>query len=447
MPARTRTVRSTRWRSPFDREIARLAIPAFGALVAEPVYVLTDTAIVGHLGTPQLGGLAVATSVLLTLHTVFIFLAYGTTAAVSRLLGAGDEREAAHQAVQSLWLAGIIGLGLVAVGLAGSDVLVGVMGAEGAVRDNALVYLRISLLGVPALLTVLAGTGYVRGLQDTRTPLVIAVGTGALNLVLEVAFIYGLGRGVGASAATTVVAQWVAAGVYLRLIGRSARAHGVDLGPHPASLRRLGAVGRDLLVRTVALRASLLVATAVATRLGTTEVAAHQIAFEVWTFLAYVLDAIAIAGQAIVGRALGAGDAPAARGASRRMIEWGVASGAVLGVLVLAVHAVLPHLFSGDAAVTDLTAFVLVWVAVLQPVNAVAFVLDGALIGAGDMRFLAWAMAGAAALFIPAAVAVVVVDAGIGWLWASLALLMTARAAALLARFAGDRWLVLGAVR
>jgi putative MATE family efflux protein len=441
------TAVETRWRSPFDREIARLAVPAFGALIVEPIYVLTDTAIVGHLGTPQLGGLAVATSVLLTLHSVFIFLAYGTTAAVSRLLGAGDEQEAAHQAVQSLWLAGIIGCAIVVVGLLGSDALVTLMGAEGAVRHNALVYLRISLLGVPALLVVLAGTGYVRGLQDTRTPLLIAAGTAALNLVLEVAFVYGLGMSIAASAATTVVAQVVGAGVYLRLIGRSARGHGVDLVPHPASLRRLGAVGRDLLVRTVALRASLLVATAVATRLGTTEVAAHQIGFEIWHFLAHVLDAIAIAGQAIVGRALGAGDAGGARGASRRMIEWGVAAGGVLGAAVLAVRTALPHLFSGDPAVIELTAFVLVWVAVLQPVNAVAFVLDGVLIGAGDMRFLAWAMAGAAAVFVPAATAVAVTDAGIGWLWAAVGLFMTARAGALLARFAGDRWLVLGAVR
>ncbi|HEX6567985.1 MAG TPA: MATE family efflux transporter, partial [Acidimicrobiales bacterium] len=176
-----------RRRSPYDREIARLAIPAFGALIAEPVYILTDTAIVGHLGTPQLGGMAVATSILLTLYAVFIFLAYGTTAAVSRLLGAGDRREATHQAVQSLWLAVLVGAALVVLGLAGAGTLVDLMGAEGAVRSNALLYLRISLPGVPALLLVLAGTGYVRGLQDTRTPLLVAVATGALNLVLEVA--------------------------------------------------------------------------------------------------------------------------------------------------------------------------------------------------------------------------------------------------------------------
>jgi putative MATE family efflux protein len=436
-----------RLRSPYDREIARLAIPAFGALIAEPVYVLTDTAIVGHLGTPQLGGLAVATSSLLTLYAVFIFLAYGTTAAVSRLLGAGDRREATHQAVQSLWLAAIVGVVLVAVGLVGAGTLVDLMGAEGAVRANALVYLRISLPGVPALLLVLAGTGYVRGLQDTRTPLVVAVATGALNLALEVAFIYGLGMGIGASAATTVVAQWVAAGVYLRIVGREARSHGLGLAPHPASLRRLGAVGRDLLVRTAALRASLVVATSVAARLGPVDLAAHQVAFEVWSFLAFGLDAIAIAGQALIGRALGAGDGAMARGAGRRMIELGVAAGVVVGAAVTAARDVLPHVFTDDPAVLALAPFVLLWVALLQPVNAVAFVLDGILIGAGDMRFLAGAMAVSAAVFIPAAVAVAALGAGIGWLWASLALFMASRAGILLARFAGDGWLVLGAVR
>ena len=436
-----------RLRNPYDREIARLAIPAFGALVAEPLYVLTDTAIVGHLGTPQLGGLAVASTILLTLHSVFIFLAYGTTAAVSRLLGAGDEREGAHQAVQSLWLAGLIGVAVVTIGLLAADVLVGAMGATGAVKVNALLYLRISLFGVPALLLVMAGTGYLRGLQDTRTPLLIAVGAGALNLVLEVALVYGLDQGIGASALTTVAAQWVAAGVYLSFVGRAGAAHGVGFVPHPASLRRLGAVGRDLLVRTIALRASLLVAMAVATRMGTVEVAAHQIAFELWSFLAMALDAIAIAGQALVGRTLGAGDAGAARGAGRRMIEWGVIFGVLVGVVVLLLREALPHLFTDDPAVVALTTFVLVWLAVLQPVNAVAFVLDGILIGAGDMRFLAWAMAGAAAVFVPAAAAVSMTGAGIGWLWAALGLLMLTRVVTLGARFAGGRWVVLGATR
>jgi putative MATE family efflux protein len=434
-------------RSPLDREIARLAIPAFGALIAEPLYVLTDTAVVGHLGTPQLGGLAVASSVLLTLYAVFIFLAYGTTAAVSRLLGAGDEREAAHQAVQSMWLALFIGVGVTVIGLGLSGPLVGLMGAEGAVRTNALVYLRISLVGVPAMLLVLAGAGYLRGLQDTRTPLLVAIGTAVANLVIEVALIYGLDQGIGASALATVLAQAAGAAVYIRRVGSAARRHGADLAPHPASLAALARVGGDLLVRTAALRAALVVAVAVAARLGSTDVAAHQIAFEIWNFLALGLDAIAIAAQAMVGRALGAGDGLGARDAGRRMIEWGVALGAVVGVLVAALRIVLPQLFTDDAEVLALASFLLVWVAALQPVNAVAFVLDGVLIGAGDMRFLAWAMIVAAVVFIPAALAVLALDAGIGWLWASLGLLMATRASTLLARFASGRWIVLGARR
>jgi putative MATE family efflux protein len=434
-------------RSPLDREIARLAIPAFGALIAEPLYILTDTAVVGHLGTPQLAGLAVASSVLLTLYAVFIFLAYGTTAAVSRLLGAGDEREAAHQAVQSMWLALLIGLGLILIGLGLSGPLVGWMGAEGAVRANALVYLRISLAGVPAMLLVLAGAGYLRGLQDTRTPLLVAISTAAANLVIEVTLIYGLGQGIGASALATVLAQVGGAAVYVRRVGRAARQLGADLAPHPASLVALARVGRDLLVRTAALRAALVVATAVAARMGSVDVAAHVIAFEIWNFLALGLDAIAIAGQAMVGRALGAGDGPGARDAGRRMIEWGVALGALIGVLVAVLRTVLPHLFTDDAEVLALATFLLLWVAALQPVNAVAFVLDGVLIGAGDMRFLAGAMIVAAAVFIPAALLVLALGAGIGWLWASLGLLMATRASTLLARFASDRWIVLGARR
>jgi len=434
-------------RSPYDREIARLAIPAFGALIAEPIYILSDTAVVGHLGTPQLAGLAVASSILLTLYAVFIFLAYGTTAAVSRLLGAGDEAEAAHQAVQSLWLAGIVGVVVAAAGLALAEPLVTLVGAEGAVRDNALVYLRISLLGVPAMLAVLAGTGYLRGLQDTRTPLVVATGTAVLNLVLEVVLIYGFDQGIGASALSTVVAQTLAAAVYLGMIGRAARRLGVDTGPHPASLRSLVRVGRDLLIRTAALRAALVVATAVAARLGTIDLAAQQVAMEIWSALAFGLDAVAIAGQAMVGRALGAGDGEGARGAGRRMIEWGVVLGVAAGVAVLATRTVLPRVFTDDPAVIDLAAFALVWVAAIQPLNGVAFVLDGILIGAGDMAFLARAMVGAALVFVPPALAVAALEVGIGWLWACIALLMATRALTLGVRFAGTRWVVLGASR
>lgn len=422
-------------------------MPALGALVAEPLYVLADTAVVGHLGTPELGGLAVASTVILTGYALFIFLAYGTTAAVSRLLGAGDQRAAAAQAVQSLWLAAGIGVALAAAGWATAPALIGALGATGEVAGHALVYLRVSLPGVPALLLTLAGVGYLRGLQDTRTPLAVAGLSALANLVIELILIYGLDFGIGASALATVIAQWGAAAVYLTTIGRAVRRLDVGLRPDPLAIARLAAVGGALLVRTAALRGSITVATAVATRLGTTDVAAHAIAFELWNLLALVLDAVAIAGQAITGRLLGAGAVGEARAAGRRMIEWGVMSGVVLGAAVVLLRPVLPHVFSDDPAVTALAAFLLWWVAVMQPVNGVVFVLDGILIGAGDLRFLAGAMVAAAVAFVPAAVAVAALDLGIGWLWAALGVLMLARLAALLARFATPAWAVPGAVR
>jgi putative MATE family efflux protein len=430
-----------------DREIARLAVPALGALVAEPLYVLADTAVVGHLGTPQLAGLAVASSVLLTAHALCTFLAYGTTASVARLLGAGDEQEAAHQAVQGLWLAALLGTALALVGWVAADPLVGLLGAEGDVAEHAELYLVVSLPGLPALLAVLAGTGYLRGLQDTRTPLVVAVLSGLANLVLELILVYGFDMGLGASAATTVLAQWGAAAVYLRSIGRAARQLDVGLRPHAPSLRRLLVVAGALVVRTSALRGALVLATAVAARIGTADVGAHQVAFELWSTLALGLDALAIAGQALVGRALGAGDAAYARVVGRRLLELGAVAGVLAGGLIAAGRPALPELFTDDAEVAALAAFVLWWVAALQPVNAVVFVLDGLLIGAGDLRFLAGAMAGAAAVFVVAGGAVLATGAGIGWLWAAIGTFMVGRLVPLAARWAGDRWAVVGASR
>jgi len=413
--------------------------------VAEPLYRLADTAVVGRLGTPELGGLAIAVTALGTAYTVFIFLAYGTTSAVSRLLGAGDERQAAHQAVQSLWLAVGIGVALGLAGLVLAEPLVDLLGATGAVKVNALVYLRISLIGLPGTLIVLAGTGYLRGLQDTVFPLRVAILTATLNLVIEVVWVFGLDHGIGASALSTVVAEWVAAGIYLRRITGAVREYDVTLRPDPEALRSLALVGRDLFIRTAALRVSLTMATAVAARVGEVDLAAHQIAFEIWSFLALVLDALAIAAQALIGRLLGAGEAATARAAARRMIEMGVMLGVVAGSLIIALRTVLPELFTNDAAVASLTTFLLIWVGALQPVNAVVFVLDGVLIGAGDMRYLAWAMVGAAALFVPVLMLVPILDLGIGWVWAAIAVLMVARMVALSARFAGDKWQVTGA--
>jgi putative MATE family efflux protein len=428
-----------------DREIVRLAVPALGALIAEPMYVLADTAVVGHLGSEPLAGLAVASSILLIVFSLFIFLAYGTTASVARLIGAGDERSAAHQAVQGMWFALFVGVILSLAVLVFSSPLVGMLGASGEVRTQALIYLRISLLGIPAMLVVLAGTGYLRGLQDTRTPLVVAIVSALFNLVLELVLIFGLDFGIGASAFSTVLAQWGSAMVYAIWVARAVRAHAVQLAPHPATLREISVVGRDLFIRTAALRGCFLVATGVATRIGTVDVAAHQIAFEVWNFLALTLDAIAIAGQSMIGKFLGASQLADAHAAGRRMLQWGLVFGIVVGAIVLIVRNSIPGIFTDDALVDELAAFLLVFVGIMQPINGVVFVLDGLLIGAGDMRFLAWAMVAAAAVFIPCAVLVLVYDGGVGWLWAALLLLMLVRALTLGVRWISEAWAVPGA--
>jgi putative MATE family efflux protein len=441
--ARTRPWRRSVW----DGEIARLAVPAFGALIAEPLYLLADTAVVGHLGTPQLAGLAVAGQALTTTYAVFIFLAYGTTAAVARLLGAGAEDEAGRQAVQSIWLALAVSAVLVPAGVGLAGPVVRAIGADGAAAGYAETYLRISALGIPAMLVIYAATGYLRGLQDTRTPLALAIGSAAVNLVLELVLIYGLGYGIGASAAATVATQYGAVAIYAVLVGRAAVRLHVPLRPDPAAVRRLAQVGFALFIRTSSLYVVYTLATTVAARLGPAEVGAHQVAMQVWITIALGLDAIAIAGQALTGRLLGAGDAVAARAATRRMIELGLGAGLAAAVFVLATATVLPHAFTGDPAVLHLATFLLIFVAVQEPAGAIVFVLDGILIGAGDMRFLAWAMAGAAALFLAAGIVLLLAHAGIGWLWAALTGFTFARLAALGVRARGEAWMVLGATR
>jgi len=435
-------------RSPYDREIWRLALPAFGALAAEPLYVLVDTAIVGQLGTRPLAGLAIAGTVLTAAFAIFNFLAYSTTAAVARQFGAGNRRAAAALGVDGAWLAAALGIALAIVGLAASSSIVDAMGASPGVRPYALDYLRISLVGAPFMLLMLAGTGYLRGLQDTRATLVIAVAANVLNLALEVLFVYGFDWGIAGSAWGTVVAQVTAGIAYMVIVGRSARRAGASLLPTRAGVRQTAVVGGPLIVRTASLLAVFLATTALAARVSDDAVAAHQIAFQVFLFLALSLDALAIAAQAMIGRSLGAVDAPQARAVARRMLEWGVVVGIGFGVVLAAVRPWLVPVFTDDPRVEDLADQLLLIVALLQPLNAVVFVLDGVLIGAGDQRFLAVAMIAATfGVYLPAALAVTIAGGGILALWGALALWFAARAIGLGWRYAGPRWQVTGALR
>ncbi|MFI7707206.1 MATE family efflux transporter [Nonomuraea sp. NPDC049480] len=427
-----------------DREILRLAVPAFGALVAEPLFLLADYAIVGHgLGTTAVGALGVAGTVLATLVNLCVFLAYGTTASVARQSGAGNHTRAMRSGVDGIWLALGIGVALIALGWPLAPAVVELFGASPEQAAQAVTYLRISLLGTPGMLVVLAGTGVLRGLRDTVTPLVVAIGSFALNAVLNAWFVLGLDWGIAGSAWGTVLAQTLGAAVYLVVVARGALRLGTPLTPGLAGLKQAGTAGFALFIRTICLRVVLTVATVIATRMGQAELAAYAITTQVWTLLAFALDAIAIAGQAITGRSLGAGDAAATRAATKRMVQWGVWSGIVLGLLVIAARPLLPGLFDADPLVAELLLALLWPVALFQPVCGVVFVLDGVLIGAGDQRYLAWAGVWTTLAYLPAAY--LASGLGVVALWCALGVWMIARMITLVRRAAGTAWLVTGA--
>ncbi|MEV7281837.1 MATE family efflux transporter [Streptomyces sp. NPDC093111] len=430
-----------------DREIVSLAVPAFGALVAEPLFLLADSAIVGHLGTPQLAGLAIASTLLSTAVSVFVFLAYATTAAVARRLGAGDLPSAIRQGVDGIWLALLLGAGVVALTLPTAPWLVGLFGASDTAAPYAITYLRISILGIPAMLVVLAATGVLRGLQDTKTPLYVAIAGFAANGLLNLGLVYGAGLGIAGSAWGTVIAQVGMAVAYLFVVVRGARRHGASLRPDLAGIRAGAQAGAPLLVRTLSLRAVLMIATAVAARLGDADVAAHQIILSLWSLMAFALDAIAIAGQAIIGRYLGAEDADGARQVCRRMVQWGVVSGIVLGLLLIVTRPLFVPLFTSDPSVQDTLLPALLVVALSQPVSGVVFVLDGVLMGAGDGRYLAGAMLVTLAVFAPVALLVPTLGGGLTALWGAMTLMMTVRLATLWIRARSGRWIVTGATR
>jgi MATE family, multidrug efflux pump len=434
MPRAHRTLRS-----PHDREILRLAAPAFGALAAGPLYTLADTAIVGHLGTRQLAALALAGAIVAAITQLSDFLSYTTTAQVARWHGAGREREAGGMAAQALWLS--LGTGVViAAVLAGlaRPVADGLNGSAADVGALTARYVALSAIGLPGMLVALAGEGFLRGVSDLRTPLRILVACNAANVVLELVLVYGLGLGLDGSALGTVAAQLAMGALFAR---HMLRAPADDRRPSPGRMRPLVRMGAHLTVRSAALLGAFLLISALAARIGTSSLGAHQIAFELYVFLALVLDAIAIAGQIIIARLLGAGDGAGAREAARRMIGWAVAAGIVFGVVLLAGTDLIPRAFSSDPRVWARAASAWPLFALMQPVAAAVFALDGILIGAGDTRYLAGAMVVSLAVFVPAALA-----AGtLAGLWVALDVLMLARLATLSVRFVRGRWMVLGA--
>lgn len=433
-----------------NREILRLAVPALGALVAEPAFLILDAVMVGHLGTIPLAGLGIAGAVLQTIVGLMIFLAYSTTPAVARRFGAGKPGDAVSVGIDGMWLALGLGAVLAIIGAVSTPWLVAAFGATDAVAVEARTYLAISMWGLPAMLIVFAATGLLRGMQDTMTPLWIAgLGFGA-NALLNWIFIYGFGWGIAGSALGTVVAQWGMVAAYVVVIRRLALQHGASMKAQRDGIRGTARSGGWLFVRTVSLRVALLATVGTATGIGTDELAGWQIAFTIFSTAAFALDALAIAAQALIGKSLGSGDRAQLHRVLRRTVAWGLWFGVLVGAVIAALSGVLGIVFTGDADVAALVQPAFLVLAVAQPIAGIVFVLDGVLMGANDARYLAIAGLLNLVPFLPALwiISATGVDGTFGLLWIAVAFFgvyMLARLATLGWRVRTDAWTTAGA--
>ena len=412
-----------------DRDIARLALPALGALAADPLVSIVDTVFVGRLGVVPLAALGVNAAIFSLAFVLFNVLEYGTTPMVASAGGRGDRKGAGRTVMQALTVAAIAGPIAMLVLLAFDEPIAAAMGATEELREPTLTYLRIRALAAPAVLIVTAGHGIFRGYLDTKTPLVVTLGLNVVNLVLDPLLIFGLGMGLAGAAIATTIAQWTGALWFLDLLLRRRREDlGIDIVlPRPTELVPFLRIGGALALRTFALIGTLTLATAVATRIGTVQVAAHQVATQVWLLLALVVDALAVAGQALVARYRGAGDPETARAAANRLLGWGLRIGVGLAALFLALAPVLPRFFTPEPEVVATILLVYPFIVFMQPLNAVVFVWDGVFLGAEDFRFLAWQMVLSAVAAAAVLLLVIPMDWGLPGVWWGMVTLMLVR--------------------
>jgi putative MATE family efflux protein len=407
-------------------------------LAAEPLYLLVDTAVVGNLGTVPLGGLAVGGGLLAWAAALLNFLAYGTTARAARRAGAGDRAGAVAEGVQATWLAVALGLAVLLL----FQVLAGPLtrllaGGPGAVAEAGEEWLRVASLGLPLLLVSLAGNGWMRGVQDLRRPVRYVLAGSLVSLVLCPLLVHPAGLGLVGSAVANVIGQSVTAALFVRALVRE----GTGWRPRPAALVRQLVIGRDLLLRAVVLQLSFLTAAGVAARTGTAELAAHQIALQLFFFLALVLDAYAIAAQTLVGHALGAERPADARATAARVARWGLGTGVLVAAVLLGVRNLLLPLFTDDPAVLAEAELVWWFLAGMQPLAGVVFALDGVLMGAGDVGYLRTVTIGAAAVgFLPLCLLAGPLGWGLAGIWTGFCLFIALRLVAVLFRVAGERW-------
>jgi len=427
------------------RRILGLALPALGVLAAEPLYLLLDIAVVGHLGALALAGLAVGGLILAQVSTQLTFLSYGTTARASRMFGAGRERDAVGEGVQATWLA--LGIGAVLVVLV--QILAGpitsLIAGSGDIAAEAERWLRIAVFGAPLILVAMAGNGWMRGVQNTLRPLRFVLVGQVLSAALCVLLVHGVAGAprweLAGSAVANVAGQGTSAVLFIVALLRT----GVSLRPRPAVMRAQLVLGRDLILRSLAFQACFLSAAAVASRFGAAAVAAHQVVLQLWNFVALTLDSLAIAAQTLVGAALGRGQIRGANRLAWRLTRWSAVFATVLALAFAAGHALVPTLFTDDSEVLDQATIAWWFFVGIMPVAGVVFALDGVLLGAGDAAFLRTATLGCALVgFLPLIWSSLVWDWGLAGIWAGLTVFMVLRMLAVLWRTASGRWAVAG---
>jgi putative MATE family efflux protein len=432
---------STTDSAPTARRLLALSLSAFLVLAAEPLYLLVDTAVVGHLGPRPLAGLGVGAALMALLTIVGTFVEYGTTSRAARWYGAGRVDKAIDEGVQASWLAAVIGLVVVAAGEAFAGPLTGMLAGSSATQHAAESWFRIAVLGMPGVLLVLAGNGWMRGVQRTREPVWIVVAANALSAAASPVLVYPAGLGLEGSAIANVAAQAVGAGLFLRALRRAAG----SVRPDRTVMRAQVLVGRDLILRAAAFQVAFLTAAGVASRIGTAQIAAHQIGLQLWEFTALLLDSFAIAAQSLVGAALGASDASAARSMAWQVSRWGLWAGIGFAALYAAGWVVIPEAFTSSHAVQNQAHVLWPWFVGMLPAAGVVFALDGVLIGAGDIAFLRTiTIIAAVGAFAPLNLAALHWHWGIGGVWAGLTAFIVVRLVGMLVRTRGERWVVTG---
>ncbi len=416
-----------------DREIARLAIPALGALAADPLVSLVDTAWVGRLGADALATLGIATTVLISFFFIFNFLAYGATPLIGAALGRDEPDVAARVGGAAAAMASIAGISSLVAALVFAPVLVRIMGADASIAADTVTYLRIRSLALPAVLLITVGHGVFRGHQDTRTPFIVTAGFNAINLVLDPLLIFTFGLGINGAAIASVIAQWAGVIWFIVIVRRPANRERLVMlhGLTWSGMRPLMGASAALVIRTGSLLAVFAVATAVASRISNVAIGAHQVASQLWLFLALVVDALAIAGQSMIGPRISSGRSDRARRVANRLLQLGLAVGIALAIVMAAMSSVLPHVFTDDEAVLRAVDSVFWFVVAMQPINALVFVWDGIGVGASAFRFLAGSMLAAAVATIALLLAVLPTGGGLVMVWWALTLLMMLRLGAL----------------